>query len=147
LPEQALALTHLQIDGELTFQECGQCWAVPQVRRETKVQGTLAQCAFNYVALLWAQPCRPPRTFSIDQAGKSPALKSLNPIDDCVGTVAQIVGDLWARHALRNQQDSMQSMIVSRSLVAPNLVLQRHRHRIIIRNRQGFHAPLTLSWP
>jgi hypothetical protein len=38
-------------------------------------------------------------------------------------------------------------MIVARRLVAPDFVLQRHRHRIIIRNRQGFHAPLTLSSP
>ena len=132
LPEEALTLAYFQVDAELTFQECGQGRALPQVCRKTEIQGTLTQCGFDCVALLRTQPCRPPRAFSIDQAGKSPAFKSLNPVDDGVGTVAQIVGHLWAGHALRDQQYAMQPMIVARRLVAPDFVLQRHRHRIII---------------
>jgi len=39
--KKALTLAYFQVDAELTFQECGQGRAVPQVCRKTEIQGTL----------------------------------------------------------------------------------------------------------
>jgi len=40
--------------------------------KDPKSKGRWTQCGFDCVALLRTQPCRPPRAFSIDQAGEIP---------------------------------------------------------------------------
>ena len=78
-------------------------------------------------ALFFGQTCQPLRC------------KTLHPVYDTPGRVAQQFSDRWAGHALRHEEDSVEAMIVARCVVAPNLIPQSHDRVFFVRDVECFH--------
>ena len=123
LPEQPLALPDLQLYPELIAEKCRQDRAIPHLNGEAKLCRTGAQRRFDLGQLAFIQSARSSRPLSFGQSSEPLRFKSLHPIHHRPRRVAQALGDLRASHALRDQQYSMQSVIITRHVIAANLIL------------------------
>ena len=129
LTEQTLALTHPEWDAVLSFDQRRQGLAVPEIDIHARVGWLLSQNALHFLNLLFRQARRATGALSFVQARQSPLLKAMNPIFDGPRRVTKEATNLWTGHSLRDQQDAMQPMVITRFFRSLNLLLQSSDHR------------------
>ena len=128
LPEQPLALAHSQLDSIGFFDPRRQRLAIPQVGSHSRITRLPPQYTINPFHLRLVQPTRTSATLSLRQAGQPCLLVTMYPVLYRTRRIAQQSSDLWAGHALRNQQNAVPAMIVARLFRTLDLLLQTN-HR------------------
>ena len=141
LTEQPLALAHFQFHAEFAPQKRGQRRTIPHLRWQTKLSRAGAQSGGDFCQVGLTQAAWPAGTLSFRQASEAVRLETLHPVYHRAWRVAEHLGYAWARHALGHEQNAVQSMVVTRRVVAANFVLQCQDHVFLIGNRQCFHCP------
>ncbi|HEV2454981.1 MAG TPA: hypothetical protein VGY98_12005 [Verrucomicrobiae bacterium] len=86
------------------------------------------------------QPAGPPRTLTVGQAAEAASLESVHPVFHRAGSITQKAGCLGATHALGDQQNAVQPMVVARLIGAAYLVLQCQNHFFGIRDGECLHT-------
>ena len=114
--------------------------AVPPRAGQAKVLGHLSQRRVDLGHLLIVQAPWTTGTLSVYQSGQTLGFESAYPIRYRPRRVAQEVADLSTTHALGDQQQAMQSVVITRLGRTLNLVLDRQNHRLGIGNRELFHT-------
>ena len=140
LTEQALTLSHLQLHAEFAPEKLGQRWPIPHLRRKAELRGTGTQRRLHLAQLLIIQAAGSTWSFAFRQTGQALRFEALHPVYDRARRVTQERADLWTGQTLGDQQNSVQSMVVARGIVAANLILQCHDHVFLVRDRQCFHS-------
>ena len=141
LPKQALALTHAPADLEAPRKPGAQSLPIPQRAGPAELAwGGAAEHPIHLLPLRLAQTSGTPPAFPFDQPGQASCCKASNPILHRSGRVPQQSASLRTGHALGNQQDSMEPVIIARLFRAPNLVLQSQNDSCCISNLQWFPA-------
>jgi len=129
LPEQALALPYPQVILVPLRNPSRQGVAIPQISAQSQIAGHSAKGATDLSELLLVQAPGTAHPFPFLQAGQTLGLKTPDPILDRSWSIPQQPRHFRTRHALGYQKHSMQSMVISRFLRAPNLILQSENHR------------------
>src|ERR1700689_4305180 len=80
LTEQALALTHLQVDLEALLDPGAQRLPIPQRAGQAQVARSLAQDSIHLLQLCFTQAPGPPRAWPLGQPGQTLRLKSPDPV-------------------------------------------------------------------
>jgi hypothetical protein len=86
--------------------------SIPEIGADALLSRGSPQNDLKLLKLLNIQLARPTGTFSFHQARQTITVKALHPILHCPNTVAQQLCDLRSAHALSDQKDSVQSMVV-----------------------------------
>ena len=123
LTEQSLALPHLQRHVQFTPEKCRQCRAIPHFGRQAELRWAGAQCRFNLSQLLFVQAGRPARSLAFRDSGQPLRLKALHPIHNRPWRITQKLRHVGTGHPLRDKQNPMKSVIVTRHVIAPNFIL------------------------
>ena len=139
LPKEPLALSNLQRYAMLSTKLFGQGWSLPHLRRKADLGWRGSQGRLNFCQLTITQPTGTSRSLSLGQARQSVRFKSLNPVYDTAGRVPQQFGDFRAGYALGNEEHSVESRVVARSVVAPDLILEGHNHVFFVGDAECFH--------
>ena len=140
LTEESLTLSHPQRDAVPLVDEGGQRFAIPQPSHQAKVLGSLAQSFRELAQLFLLKPTRTPRPLSINQAGQSFLLEAMHPVLHSPWRIPQQASHLAATHPLGNQQQSMQTVVVTSFLRTSDLILQSEDHSLSIRDLEFSHA-------
>lgn len=122
LPEDALALPHSQGDAIALPQMFREHFAVPEMASAAKFPGVASQVAPQRRPLFRIQRCRPARTIAFAHPLKPAGFEPLDPASHRAPIFAKQLGDLLAALAARNQQQTMQPMVVARLIGAQSLV-------------------------
>lgn len=128
LPEQALALAHLQANLELLLDPGAQRFPVPQRAGQAQVARSLAQSSVHLPQLRLAQTPGTPRAWPLGQPGQTLGLKAPNPVFHRARSIPKPATDFWTGRALCHQQHPMEPVIVPRFFRTTNLVLQPQYH-------------------
>lgn len=139
LPKEPLALPNLQLHAMLAAKIFRESWAIPHLCRQAHLSGRRPQDGLDFGQLTRAQTTGTARALSLGQTRQSLGFEALNPVHDAAGRIPKQFSDLRARHALRHEQHSMESMIVARSVVAPDLILKGHDHVFFVRDSECIH--------
>ncbi len=142
LPEQALTLTHRQVDLEVLPDPGAQRFPIPQRAVEADVARGLAQHPVHFLQLHLAQAPGTPAPLPFGQPSQTPFLESVHPIFHRARSVSQQLTDLGTGHALGDQQHPMEAVIIPRFFRTANLILQSQNDRLGIRNLKWSHAPM-----
>ena len=140
LPEQALTLTHRQVNLEALLDPGAQCFPIPQRAGQAQVARGLAQRPVHFPQLRIAQTSGTPGALPFAQPRQTSFLKTSDPIFHRARGVSQQPADLRTGHALGHQQHPMEPVIIARFFRTANLVLQSQNDRLGIRNLQWSHA-------
>lgn len=140
LTEEPLALPHPQRDAVPLVDEGGQSFPVPQTSHQAKVFWSLAQSFLELVQLFLPQSTGAPRPLSIYQAGQPFLLEAMYPIFHSPWRIPQQAGHLAATHPLGYQQQSVQTVVVTRFPRTTDLILQSKDHSVSIRDLEFSHA-------
>ena len=124
LPEQALALTHAKLVSILLLDPGAQRLAVPDVRFHSGISWTLAQHPAYLGKLAIIQTPGAAGALPFLQAGQATALEPLHPVLDAAWRIPEQATYLGAGHALRDQQNTVQAVVVARFVRPPYLVLK-----------------------
>jgi hypothetical protein len=138
--EQSLALPNTEVDAKLPPQIGAQRFPVPKVGGQPGLLGWFPQNLPNDLQVLISQASRPTRATPLLKASQPGTFKVSNPILQCAWSVPKDVGCLPAGHALRDKQDSMQTVIVAGLIRPADLVLQRQNENRCIGDRQWPHT-------
>jgi len=113
LPEQTLALPYPKVNLILSGDPGRQCFTIPKIPAQPHISRHLAKDSVDVpeVLLIEASGATGPLTFT--QPGQAPFLKTPHPILDGPRSIPQQHRDLRARHAVRHQQDTMESMVIA----------------------------------
>ena len=142
LPEQALALTHPQVDLEALFDPGAQRFPIPQRAGQAQVARSLAQDSAHLPQLCLAQAPGTPRALPLGQPGQTLGLKAPDPVLHRARGVPQQAADFWTGPSLGHQQHPMEPVIIPRFLRTANLVLQSQNHRPSIGDLKWSHASM-----
>ena len=147
LPEQALTLTHRQMNLKVLRDPGTQRFPVPQRSPQTQVARGLAQRPVHFLPLRLAQTSGTPRALPFAQPGQTLGLKASHPVFHRARSISQQPADLRTGHALRHQQHPVEAVIIARFLRTANLVLQSHNDYLGISNLQWSHAYMKPQLP
>jgi hypothetical protein len=109
---------------------------IPEVLGVAELAGRPPQISIHLRQLRQREPRRAARPLSFLQPGKASPLKSVHPTLHGRGILSQPLGDLVAVHALADEQQPMQAMVIARLVGTENLLLQRNQHDANIGNLQ-----------
>lgn len=138
--EQALALPNTQIDAKLPTQIGAQRLAVPEIGGQSRLFRRFSQNLPDDLQVFLSQSSRPSRATTLLKARQAGTFKISNPILQRAWGIPKHGGRLSASHALRDKQDSMQTVIVAGLIRPTDLVLQCQNHHGRIGNRQWPHT-------
>jgi hypothetical protein len=142
LPEQPLTLTHAQLDVVGSFQMITQKLSVPHVLPVAELPGRLAKILSDSGPRANVQGRRTARTATFLKACKPAPLKALHPILDGSSALAEQPGDLSTRKSRRDEQNSVQSVIIAGLLGTQDLLLQGYSHNLGVLDLQLSHIGL-----
>jgi hypothetical protein len=142
LPEHALALTHAKLVSILLLNPGAQRLPVPDVRFHSHISWTLAQHPAYLDKLAIIQTPRSARAFPFLQAGQAAALEPLHPVLDAACRIPEQATHLGAGHTLRDQQNTVQAVVVARFLRPPYLVLKAQDNSWGIDNAKRSHISM-----
>ena len=142
LPEQALTLTHRQVNLEASLDPGTQRFSIPQCAAQADVARGLAQRPLHFFELRITQTSGTPGALPFAQPGQTSCLEPPDPILHRTGRVAQPPADLRTGHALRYQQHPVESVIIARFVRTANRVLQSQNHRLGISNLEWSHVSM-----
>ena len=140
LPEQTLALTHLQVDLEALLYPGAQGFPIPQRTGQAHVARSLTQNSIHLQQLGLAQTPGTPRAWPLGQPGQTLGLKAPDPVLYRARGVPQQATHFWTGCPLGHQQNPMEPVVVSRFFRTANLVLQSQDHSLGIGNLKWSHA-------
>ena len=124
LTEQSLALAHAQLDSIGLVDPRRQRLAIPKIDPHPGIARFFPQHSIDFFYLPFFQAARASGPLSFGQTRQALLIEAVNPIFNRTRCVAKQASHLRARHTLRNQQNSMQSVIVARLLGPLNFLLQ-----------------------
>ena len=142
LPEQALTLTHRQMNLEVLLDPGTQRFPIPQRAGQAQVAWGLAQRLVHFLQLRLAQTSGTPGALSFGQPRQTSFLKTSDPIFHRARGVSEQPADLRTGHALSHKQHPMEPVIIARFFRTANLVLQSQNDGIGISNSQWSHASM-----
>ena len=142
LPEQTLALPYSEAHSVFLFDPRRECLAVPQGHPHAGVTGVTPENTTDTPALSRVEPSRPSRSIPFLQPRQPLLLKTAHPVFHCSRCVAQKMSYLRASHSLGDQQQPMQSMIISRLLGSLNLLLNSEDHIRSVDHGQWSHVSM-----
>ena len=132
LPKESLALPFAQLNAVVLLQACGEFGAIPEIALHALGLGLGAQ-PFAHVEQVFVLEFGLAATArGIAQGSQAILLKAVDPVFNGARCITQKMGCLSAAHALSDQPYAMQPVILSRLLVATNLVLKNQHHRLRI---------------
>jgi len=140
LPEQTLALTHLQVDLEALLDPGAQRFPIPQRAGQAQVARSLAQGPVHLLQLCITQTPGTPQALPLGQSGQTLGLKAPDPVLHRARGVSQQAADFWTGRSLGHQQHPMEPVIISRFFRTANLVLQSQNHSLGISNLKWSHV-------
>ena len=140
LPKQALALTHAQAHLEVALDPGTQSFPVPQRAPQADLARGAAEHLIHLLQLRVIQPPGTPGAFPFEQSGQTSFFKASNPILYRSGRVSQQSAGLRTGHALSDQQNSMEPVIIAGFLGTTNLVLKPKNDSGCISNLEWSHA-------
>ena len=82
LAEQALALTHPQVDPVFPLDPRGQGFSIPEIHAHSRIARLAAQRAIDLPNLSLSQPTRTPRPFALPKSRQTLLLEAPDPILD-----------------------------------------------------------------
>ena len=138
--EQTLALPNTKIDAKFPMQIGGQRLAVPEIGGPSRLFRWLSQNLPDDLQRFLSQTSRPSRATTLLKARQAGTFKISDPILQRAWGVPKHGGRLSASHALRDKQDSMQTVIVAGLIGPTDLVLQCQNHHGRINDRQWPHT-------
>src|SRR6266446_270901 len=139
LPEQALALAYPQLELIVPAQVLGQQHTIPQRLRKPKFARTAPQIALQALPVLVAESSRSSRPLALLQSGKADLLEAVHPALHRALALTEPQRRLSRAHAVSHQQDSVQSVIVPRLVVALDLLTYGNTHHIRVADFQLPH--------
>lgn len=139
LSKESLTLASFQRHAMLSAKILRQGGAIPHLRRQANLGWRGSQGRLDFCQLTIAQPTGTSRSLSLRQARQSIGFESLNPVYDTAGRIPQQFGDFRAGHPLGHEEHSVESMVVARSIIAPDLILEGHYHVFCIGDSECFH--------
>src|ERR1700722_9256873 len=104
LPEQALALTHPQVDLKVLLDPGTQRLPIPQCTGQSQVARSLAQDFVHLPQLGLAQTSGTPRAWPLGQSAQPLGLKAPDPVLHRARSIPKQATDFWTGRALRHQQ-------------------------------------------
>ena len=120
--------------------KCRQRLAVPQGPGQAKVPGSLSQRRVDLGYLVIVQAPWTTGTLCVDQSCQALGFEAAYPISHRSGRITQEVAYLSTAHALGDQQQAMQSVVVACLGGTLDLVLDRKDHGFGIGYRELFHS-------
>lgn len=145
LPEKALALPDSQRHSPLIGDKPGQLPAIPRITAEAEIGWFHPQSTTNLFQLLIAKSSRPARFFPIRQSGEAFLFEPVNPIRNSPGRISQEHGNLCATQPPRNQQHTVQPMVVTRLIGSANLIPQGQNDFLGFGDMDSFHSGVTMA--
>ena len=134
-----LALSSAQANAVGPMQMMSEQFSIPEVLGIAELAGGPPQVTVSLRQLRLRQSRRTPRPVSLFQSCKTAPLKSVHPTLHRRGILPQPLCRLVTIHALADEQQPVQAMLVARFLRAQNLLLQCHTHDVDIGNLQLSH--------
>jgi hypothetical protein len=147
LPENPLTLPHPQVDRTRFLQVMGQQLTVPEVLAITILPGRLTQCLFQPRPLRAGNARRSARALPVQQSPKPIPIEPMHPPLDRHRVLAKILGHMVTAESVADQQNPMQTVIISRFFRALNFLLQGHLHDFVIVNLQLAHNTVPALAP
>lgn len=123
LPKQALALPHAELDSVGRLNPSRQRFAVPQVDPHSGVAWFGPQHPIDFLDLPFVESTRPAGPHALSESGKTFLLIAMDPILHRPRCVAEQSRYLRTGQTLRDQQDTMQPVIVARLFRTLDLLL------------------------
>lgn len=139
LPKQPLALSNAEFNAPSSFDVGGERFAVPQVAREANLGGRLSQHLIDVHKLCLGKPPRPTRPLAVGKSCEAFFLEPAHPVGHGSRGIAQELRDLSPAHALGNEQDAVQTVIVACFRRPSDLVLKGENDGLGIGNREFLH--------
>lgn len=143
LPKQPLTLPGFQFHSVVLAQISRERGAVPHWGRQSLLRRTGTQGRFDLSPRVIVRPAGTPGALPCGQTGQPAGLETLNPVYDAARRIAQQISHLRTGHSLSDEQNAMEAMIVSRSIVAPDFVLESPDRVFGVRYCQCFHQTQT----
>jgi hypothetical protein len=143
--KQALALPHSQVDVVALAQVLSQQFPVPQGLGKPDVARVAPHIALQATPLPIAQTARAPRPLTVLQPGKASFLALIAPALHGAITFVEPLCGLACAPAVGHQQDAVQPVIVSRLVVAANLLAYCDSHPLGSTDRTLAHHG-TSDW-
>jgi hypothetical protein len=123
LPEETLALSNSQFHSLFPLDPSAQCFAIPKCRSQIYVTGRSAQDTVHLLQLFRRESHWPPWPVALCQTSQALILEALHPILYGSWRISKQSRHLWATHSLRNQQNAMETVIISRFFRPTDLIL------------------------
>jgi hypothetical protein len=114
--------------------------SVPQIAAQAKVRRAFSQRALDRRDLLRSQPGRASTTRPLLQPGQALRLEAVNPIFDRSRSITQQFGNTTTADPLRDQQHTVQPVVIARFCTSSNFILQTKNNYRRLSNRQCFHV-------
>ena len=145
LMKQPLTLTRSQ-NHSLRFGDMvRQKFPVPKVLSIPKLTWGSPKISIHDLQSFGSQPLRPPRSFVVLQTTEPTAFKASNPSVNGCRMMTEYLAYFITRHALRNEQHPVQTVIIPRLFRTKDLVPQGDLHDFSIGNLQTSHSRVPPS--
>ena len=142
LAEHPLALAHAQPNPVAPCEPDLQRLPVPEVPAQGRRGRRLPQYQLNLLQLRRAQSLGPAGSRPFHQPGKTALFEMPHPVFNRAGGIAQQSTNFRACHPLGDQQQPVETVIVSRFIRPANLILQSQNHGFGIGNAQWFNISM-----
>jgi hypothetical protein len=119
-----LALAHTHLHAIAFLQTSGETFSIPESGVHLDHRRRLPHPTAHFLQLLGRESGGTSGMVSFGQTGQALEVKTPHPIDQGAGRVPKESGRLLATHTRSDEQDAVQSVIISGVLVAVNLWLQ-----------------------
>src|SRR6185312_6920405 len=127
-PEDPLALAHAELQPKATAHVLGQRRPVPESCRESTLLRGLQQVRLQLVPLLHAERARPPGSLTLPQCTQSAPLEAADPTLHRGVVLAEKPCHVATGVACRQQQQSVESMVIPGLFAARELLLNGAPH-------------------
>jgi len=102
-----------------------QCLAIPEIAGQTEIVGGLSQRRIDLRDLLFVQSRWTAGTLPFHEPHQTLLLESTDPVSNGAGRIAKQRGHLICTYALGDQQEPVESMIITGLWRSTDLILQR----------------------